>query len=262
MDSLFQIPTEELIKGGLIFLRITGIFFFLPIFGDYPTPNRVRILLAAAMTVGFYGLVPLPDTVAVTTDVILTGWLIFKELLIGLTLGFIARMAFAGVLMAANLVGYQMGFGTASLMMPGADQQMDGFSAFHRVLVILIFLSLDMHHLFVDAIAQSFTIIQLGGVLPQLGLGELLIGLSASIFVISMQLAAPVLVALLFTMAALGLIARTVPQMNVFTLSFPVSFFVGLAVYMATFPFFPEWMREHFLGTHTNMLTALTGLSR
>jgi flagellar biosynthetic protein FliR len=119
---------------------------------------------------------------------------------------------------------------------------------------------MNLHFLFFDAIAQCFELIPLGGAVAHTGLMNLLIKLSSGLFVISLQLAAPVLVALLFTMAALGLAARAVPQLNVFVLSFPISFFVGLLVYIATFPFMPEWMNTHFTNTHNHLLTALSSL--
>jgi flagellar biosynthetic protein FliR len=61
-------------------------------------------------------------------------------------------------------------------------------------------------------------------------------------------------------MAALGLVARAVPQMNVFTLSFPVSFFMGLMIYLACFPFFPAWMETYFADTGSNIYIVLKGL--
>ena len=79
---------------------------------------------------------------------------------------------------------------------------------------------------------------------------------AAGLLAIAIQLAAPILVALLFTMAAMGLIARTVPNMNAFIMSFPASFLVGLVVYIATLPFFPNWMTDHFGSVHEQICTA------
>jgi flagellar biosynthesis protein FliR len=257
---MFEIPPEMILKGTLIFVRIGGILFFLPIFGDSPTPARVRVLLAAGLTFAFYNIVPPLTNIEQFNEVTTIVWALFKELLIGFTLGFITKIAFDGVLMAASLVGFQMGFGTANLFIPDAGQQLNSFTAFHRILMILIFLGMDLHHTFLQAISESFTVLHLGGILPQAGLGELAISLTASIFVVAIQLAAPVLVALLFTMAALGLAARTVPQLNVFTLSFPASFFIGLLVYMASLPYFPEWLQQHFTENQEQMFMALRGL--
>jgi flagellar biosynthetic protein FliR len=122
---------------------------------------------------------------------------------------------------------------------------------------MLIFLTLGLHHVWISALADSFRLIPGGTALPQAGLGVLLIEVTAGVFVTAMQLAAPLLVALLFAMAALGLVARTVPQMNVFAMSFPVSFFLGLVIYAATIPFFPSWMQDHFEGGQEHLFAAL-----
>jgi flagellar biosynthetic protein FliR len=111
---------------------------------------------------------------------------------------------------------------------------------------MLIFLVLSMHHIFIAGIFESFKLIPAGGLSLNAPLAVMLLDISSGVFVIAVQLSAPILVAVLFTTAALGLIARTVPQMNVFTISFPANFFIGLLVYIATLPFFPEWLREHF----------------
>ena len=128
--------------------------------------------------------------------------------------------------MAASFVGYQMGFGTANIMMPGSDTQMNAFTSFHRIFILLVFLSLNLHYIYLHAITKSFQIVPAGMGLPTGEFIQIILQSTSEIFKVSLQLAAPMLVALLFSMAALGLVARTVPQMNVFTLSFPLSFFV------------------------------------
>ena len=243
---MFSFDVQDLLRAVLIFLRIGGIIFVLPIFGDAPTPVRIRTLLAGAIAFGIYPLVPSSWMPNLGTDVVTIFSMVIRELLVGLTIGFIARLAFEGILMAASMVGYQMGFGTAGLFMPDAEQTLSGFSALHRVIVMLIFLTLSLHHIFISAIFDTFILIPAGGALPKADVGMYFIKITADIFVISLQIASPIFVALLFSMAALGLIARTVPQLNVFTLSFPVSFFLGLIIYAATFALYPDWMAKHF----------------
>ncbi len=255
----FQI--EDIFKAALVFIRIGGILMFLPIFGDSPTPVRARIFIAGSLSVLFYHLVPNPVANALQNDAIGIGVIIIKELFIGFSIGFVSKMAFDGILMAASLVGYQMGFGMANLLVPDAGQQLNGFTATHRIIVILIFLGLNLHHIFINAIAYSFTSIPLMGIEVNSGITQLIVQLSADIFTIAIQLSAPILVALLFTMGALGLIARTVPQMNVFTMSFPASFFIGLLVYIASFPFFPDWMKAHFTNTNGHLIQVIQGLT-
>jgi flagellar biosynthesis protein FliR len=253
---------NQLLVGALAFLRIGGILFGLPIFGDAPTPARARILTALALTIGIYPLIPPGWAPILAVDPLVIGAYIVKELLIGLTIGFFARVAFDGLMMAASVVSFQMGFGTANLFLPDYSERMDGFSAFHRMIVMLIFLTLGLHQIFIRAIADTFELIPGGAARLTAPLGVMFINLTGGMLSVAIQLAAPVLVALLFTMAALGLIARTVPNMNAFIMSFPASFCVGLVIYIATLPFFPGWMTEHFASLHeqiTGVIRALAG---
>ena len=178
----------------------------------------------------------------------------------GLFVGFVGRLAFDGILMAASLVGYQMGFGTADLIFPGLNSQVSAFTAMHRGVMMLIFLSLNLHHIYLDGILKTFELIPAGGAIPSKHLMPFLIQLTSGIFRVAMQLSAPVLVALIFANSALGLAARTVPQLNVFTMSFPAGFFVGMFIYLACLPFFPEWTQTHFELSQTYMIRTIQGL--
>lgn len=236
---------------------MSSILFALPVFGDSPTPVRVRVLASLALTIAMHPLLPPGWVPRLGVDVIAFSFYVAREILVGVVIGFLARAAFDGILMAANIVAYQMGFGTATLLMPEMGGTVDAFTVFHRMIVMLIFLTLGLHHVWISALADSFRLIPGGAALPQGGLGVLLIEVTAGVFATALQLAAPLLVALLFAMAALGLVARTVPQMNVFAMSFPVSFFLGLVIYAATLPFFPSWMQEHFEGGQESLFAAL-----
>jgi len=250
---------NQLLVGAMVFLRIGGILFALPLFGEQPTPPRARILAALALTIGFYPLLPPGWAPSLAVGPLTIAGYIFSELLVGLVIGFLARVAFDGILMAASVVSYQMGFGTGNLFLPDLDRT-DGFTAFHRMVVMLIFLSLGLYQLFLVAIADSFKLIPGGAAHFSGPLGEILVQVTAGMLVIAVQLAAPVIVALMFAMAAIGLVARTVPSLNAFQLSFPISFSIGLIVYIATLPFFPGWMRGHFLGVHEQIFAALRAL--
>ncbi len=259
MLSAFPDPIA-LLPGGLAFLRIGAILLALPLIGDPPTPMRVRVLLALSLAIGLSSLIPKIALPSLETDVLSVALIVCREVVIGMVIGYLARMCFDGILMAASIVAYQMGFGTSSLFVPDAGAQMDAFSAFHRVVVMLIFLALDLHHVFIGAIAETFVLIPAGTATMNTSLATMFITLTGGILSIAIQLSAPILVAMLFTMAGLGLVARTVPQMNVFTMSFPVSFFLGMVLYIATLPFFPNWMQSHFLDQRTTLTAAIKSM--
>jgi len=245
----------------LIFIRLTGLIFALPFFGETVVPVQVRVLTSLSLALGLYHVIPSDWGVMDSPGVFGMFFLVVRELLIGLLLGFFAKLFFEGLVMAANLVGYQMGFGTANLLLPGSDLQINAFTALHRILVLVFFLSLSLHYIFINGIVMSFEVIPAGGISPGALTWEALLGATSEIFFIAMQLGAPVLVALMFTMAALGLLARTVPQMNVFTLSFPLSFFIGLGVYMSMTPFLPGWLRLFYINKGREMVSLIQSMS-
>lgn len=243
---MFFLDTETLLKGAMIFFRIGALLFAMPFFGESFIAPQIKILTALSLAIGLYSIVPGDWGSLTQLSAFSIVLLIFNEILVGLVIGYLSRLLFEGLVMAASLVGYQMGFGTASLLLPGTETQMNSFTAFHRILVLLIFLLLGFHRIFISAIVETFSTIPAGASLLKASLGDTLITATSQIFSVAVQLATPVLVSLLFSMASLGLLARTVPQLNVFTMSFPLSFFIGLATYFLALPFFPDWLRHHY----------------
>ena len=261
---MFSFDTGDIITAAATFLRISCIIALLPLFGESNVPVRVRILLSVALTAGIYPLLPASYESAVVLaiqDIGTLSLVMAKEMLIGITLGYTAKLAFDGIVMAASMVGIQMGFNTASVFMPDSEEQTNGFSALHRLLIILIFLALNMHHIYIKSIWDSFQLIPIGHALPSGGLNILLLKISSGIFTTAVQLAAPILVGLLFATCALGLINRAVPQANVFVMSFPANFFVGLFLYMALLPLFPGWLQNYFESSQRQIMTALALLA-
>ena len=253
---------DSILNHGLAFLRVGGVVFALPVLGDQPVPVAVRVLLSAAITASIAHMIPSTAVLPAGADILLLGAVVAKELILGIAIGYLARITFDGLLMAASMVGFQMGFGTASLFVQDAGQQMDTFTAFHRVIMMTIFLMLNLHHLFIDAIMTTFSLLPLGKLSVSLApLAQNALETSGMIFKVALQLGAPVLVALMFTQAALGLVARAVPQLNVFVISFPLSFAIGLIVYVATLPFFPEWMRDHYMVTKESFNVAIRSMA-
>jgi flagellar biosynthesis protein FliR len=262
------IRPQELLIGVFVFVRISAMMFFLPVFGDTSVPVRVRIFASIGMALLFYPIVVPnvawndPDFNFIFQDSFAFAFATFKELFIGAVIGFVAHLIFESILMSANIVGYQMGFGMANFFLPDGNSSTTAFAVFHRMIVLLIFFSLSLHHIFIGAVAYSFDVIPVGLANILVGdVGRVFVELSANLFVIALQISAPILVALLFTMAALGLVARAVPQMHIFTMSFPVSFFAGLIIYAACFPYLADWMKEHFQQAEQLILANLRALS-
>jgi flagellar biosynthetic protein FliR len=259
---MFDLPYESVVVWTLMFIRIGSIIFALPLFGDEPVSVKIRVFLSLSISFIVIPLYQQKWSFIAPNDVIAFGGLALQEIMIGLVIGYFGRLIFDGFVRASTVCGYQMGFGTASLMMPGDGEMATSFDAFHRIMIVLIFFTLGMHHLFLGAIFETFEQIAPGGAVFSKGLSTLSVSSVVNFFVTTLKLAAPILVALSFTMAAMGLVARAVPQMNVFTLSFPVSFFVGLTVYIATLPLFPEWVVENTALGKNTILAVIKAMGR
>lgn len=262
---MFSLDTSEILTAAATFLRISCIVALLPLFGENSVPVRVRIIFSAALAVGVFPILPKSysnEVALALTDVSTLSLIMIKELLIGLVLGYVSKLAFDGIVMAANLVGIQMGFNTGSIFLPDSQEQTNGFSALHRLLIILFFLVLNLHHIYIKTIWESFRLIPIGHALPTGGTQTILLTVSSGIFATAVQLAAPLLVGLLFATAALGLVNRAVPQANVFVLSFPTNFFVGLLLYMALLPLIPGWLQSYFVGSQHQLIVALASLTK
>jgi flagellar biosynthetic protein FliR len=110
----------------------------------------------------------------------------------------------------------------------------------------LIFLAINGHHWFIMAAVKSFSVIPLLGFSPSAALPDLIISLTANVMVLAIKLSAPVVVTILLLNVALGLIARTVPQMNVFIVGFPLQIGLGLFIMGVSIPTFYEILRVYF----------------
>lgn len=240
---------------ALVLCRIGGLFAALPMFGGRRLPNRIKIVAVLAITVVCLPILkitppPLPQ------DAFSLGLLIVRELLIGLTLAFITQIVFAAVELSGQIIGLQMGFSISSVIDPTLGNQMQIMSVMQTLLASLFFLSLNIHHAFIRAIVDSFSIIPLGGWSMSEALIQFLIRSTTDVFVLGIRLAAPVMVALLLTSVVLGIMARAFPQMNVFMVSFPLNIGLGFLVLGMTLLLFFHVLEISF-GALTGQVTTL-----
>ncbi len=206
--------------------RVGSLMATLPIFSGGTTPALVRLGLAVTMALVVFPVAePFLPAVALTPGGL--GLLVANEALLGLMVGFTARILFTAVELGGTIIGYQMGFSAANVYDPQSQHQVSLIGQFQNVLAILLFLALDVHHLFLRAIVDSYRFLAPGGLDLAGGAIPYLVALSGDIFVLGVRFAAPVLAVLHLSGLVLGILARVFPQLNVFMLSFPVN--IGLS---------------------------------
>jgi flagellar biosynthetic protein FliR len=211
----------------LIMMRVSPILFMMPLFNARNLPNLLKVSLALTVSLVLWPVAPL-DASLFPADPCGFMFLLISELMIGLLLGLSVQLVFGGLQLAGELMGVQMGLSMASIVDPQSGGNSTVIAQFHYLLGLLIFLSIDGHHWFFRALIRSFQLLSPGEFVPKAGLYRHLLGLSGRMFLIALQIAAPVMAILFFIQVALGILARAVPQVNILMSSFPLTISLGL----------------------------------
>ncbi len=235
----------------LIIVRITALFAAAPIFGD----NRIPTMLKVGLGV-FTALLLLP-LINVLPSSFQTApgftYAVLKEVMVGVTIGFVAQLLFMGVQFSGQFVSLQMGFAAAMLFDPTTENNVPVLGEFYYLVAILLYLSLGGHGFLFEALRESFDVIPLTGISFSGGFFERFANLTADIFVIALKIAAPVFITILIIDISLGLVARLVPQMNVFMFGFPVKIMTGMIIIMISMPIFGEIFRQLYQTSRVNI---------
>lgn len=243
---------------GLLLIRCLSFFMAGPIFAQRTLPASAKLLLGAGTAVALFPLVPTPGVAGSTLPDFLLA--VTGETFLGLLLGFAAALPFAGIRMAAGLIGIQMGFGIVSVFDPSEGTQEPLMARLYNLFAITLFLVLNGHHLLLRALGASLQAVPLGGVTLGTGVLGQLIGMGGSIFIMMLAVGAPLIAVLFLTDAAMGFVARAVPQMNIFIVGFPVKIGLGLLGVSLTLPFFSRTIDQLIVGLEHDLLTLLAGM--
>jgi flagellar biosynthetic protein FliR len=182
------------------------------------------------------------------------------EVMVGFAIGLVAQLTFGAVQMAGQLAGIQMGIGLSNLIDPQTQEHITSLAQWQNLLALLIFLSVDGHHVLIRAVADSFTVLPLGGGLPSAAGFGMVLDLAGGLFVVALKIAAPVLVLLLLVNAAMGVLAKLIPQLNVFIVGFPLNVAAGLFVLAASQPFTVRLLETSFAGVGDQLARVVRAL--
>lgn len=240
----------------LVLLRVGALLVVAPIFGHRHWLGRAKVGLALMVSVVLFPMVA-DQPLDLPTGVFAYGFLMVREVLMGVVLGFTVLLLFVGIQFAGQLAGLQMGFGIVNVIDPQSSDQVSIIGQFLNIMAILLLLTLDGHHMILSGLVASFEAIPLGGVSFHDGLMFKLMDLTAQVFVIAVKISAPILIALFLVTAAMGVLARTVPQMNVFLVGFPLQIGVGMAALLISLPLFAVFVERLFVNTNRDLVALL-----
>jgi len=233
--TLSLLTPEILIVFLLLTIRIGAIVLSLPLLNSRNIPAQLKVMLILMLSVALYPLVQ-TQQVVIPQRFGHLGLVVVSEMLIGLTIGFVAQILFAGIQLGGEIIGQQMGLNFATIFDPQNAHQVSLIAHFQDVLAMLLFLSGSGHHWFIIAMAESLQSIPLGALSTSGAVLPVILTLLGKACVIAIQLAAPVSIALLLATLVLGVIARLVPQLNVFMLSFPATLGLGMVMLALALP--------------------------
>lgn len=241
--ATINIPLLQLQALFLIFLRVSAIIMTVPFLSNRNVPYMFKGGLALAISLVLFQTVR-PNIAPFQGNILAFGVGVAGEVLIGILIGLSVNLLFAGIRLAGQLAGFQMSFAIANVMDPVTGTQSSVISEAYHLFALVIFLSINGHHMLITSMADSFRLVPVFGFGFSGSLAELMITLSGNMFVIAIKVAAPVIVSLLLTTVALGLTARTVPQMNIFFVAMPLKIFVGLIFLGFSFTYFLSFMKQ------------------
>lgn len=238
-----QIALPQFQSFMVILIRLGGLLAAWPILGSTVIPLQIKTGLILMLALVIFPIIHLPP---LPTDPLKLSAGMASEFLVGLVIGLAVRFVFAGIELAGELIGSQMGLSMIQLFDPLTAHQVPVISQFQTILASLIFLALNIHVVVVRVVAESFQLIPPFGAHLSAPLFDEVLRLSQGLFVLAVRLSAPVLAVVLLVNLGLAIMGRSVSQLNVFVTSFPLTIAAGLFVMGMSLPYGGELLEFEY----------------
>ncbi len=241
-ELLRQFSEEQVAGFFLVLARVTPLFVVAPLFSSRMIPPRVRGIAAVGLTLGIAPLATKGQSVPL--EVWELGGLVAKELLVGLAFAFAISVLFAAITVAGSFTDTLIGFSFGSLVDPITGTQSSVLQQAYSLVGVMVFIVIGGDAWVIQGLNRTYELVPL---LDAPALGTMVAGVQAAfsqIFTAAVELAAPVMLAILITDAAFGVVAKVVPQLNVFQVGFPAKVTVGLLIIGVSLPFAAGWIAD------------------
>jgi flagellar biosynthetic protein FliR len=230
----------DLYKWLMAFLRVSAMLTVFPVFSARNFPVQLRLALGAAVAALICVTLP---TLPEPDDIWGLAHLMAMEVLAGLLFGFVSSLIFYALDMAGGIIGAEIGLTLPPTMNPMSGAQVTAPGSILYYLAAMIWLSLDLHHWLLVGIQRTYTYLPVGGAVLSGALADHVLAGTSEIFVIALQLTAPVIAVSFIISLVFALLGRAVPQMNVFQESFAIRILAGLSVFGLTL----QLMSQHII---------------
>jgi flagellar biosynthetic protein FliR len=244
-------------KFVLVFFRVVSLIWLLPLFESRSVSAAYKAGLSLLIAFLLFNSVPLPDFQG---DAFLLLIAAAKEVLIGLSMGYLVRLLFAMASAAGEVVSVQSGLSFARTMDPTAMVQTSVIEQFQSLLAIMIFLGIDGHHTVLRGIAASLRQVPPGALVVRPALFDYIVVATGKLFGASLRICAPVVVTLFLVEISLGILSRLVPQINVFIEGASMKILITLALLAASLNLIVPVIAGLFRGMDGEMLKVMKSM--
>ena len=255
--ELFAVSPEWSAHFLFVLARLSAALVAVPLLGARAVPAPAKIGLAVLLSLIVLPLQASPSD-SVPTDLLVFASVLGSEVLVGLAIGVAISLVFHGLEMASSIVGLQIGFGLHGVVDPLTGQQSTVIHQFYRLLVTLIFFAVNGHYLVIAGLMHTFDVVPPGSADLTLIAGERVVPFFTALVLVALRISLPVMGAMLLTDLAMGLVARTVPQMPVLFVGFPLKIGIGIVVLALSLPLATAFMGAVF----TSSLLEVNGFLR
>ncbi|HEX5852985.1 MAG TPA: flagellar biosynthetic protein FliR [Solirubrobacteraceae bacterium] len=241
-ELLSKLAGNELTGFILVLARVTPLFFIAPLFSSQMIPVRVRGIVAVAISVGLTPIAMRGQHVP--SEPLLLAGMVVEGMLVGLAFAFTLAMLMAALESAGAMIDVIAGFSYGSLINPMNGESSAVIARFYSLVGTLIFLVIGGDAWTLRGLGRTFQLVPLTEAPRMASLVGGAEHVFSNVFTAALEIAAPVLVALLITDVAFGIVSRVVPQLNVFAVGFPTKVAVALLVVGASLPFVSNWISD------------------
>jgi flagellar biosynthetic protein FliR len=244
-DLLAHFSEEQTAGFILVLARISPLFLLAPLFSSKMLPARAKSIVAVGLAIGIYPIaLHAGDGQHIPMDVLPLAGLILKEMLVGMAFSFSLAALFAAIQVAGSILDTLIGFSFGALVDPITGTNGGVLNQVYALIGVAIFVAINGDQWVIQGLARSYDEIPLADA-PNLNtLVEGAQVVFSGVFGAAIQVCAPVMLAVLLTDVAFGLVSRVVPQLNVFGVGFPAKVTVGLVLVGASLPFMAGWLGD------------------
>ena len=256
MEILLDDVYRLLINVLMPFVRLSAMLLSAPFFGARTIPVRVRIALAVVLTWVMVPGLPASDGI----DVLGAEWwfLLIQQVLIGIAMGLVLQIAMSGIVLAGQNVATAMGLGFASSIDPQNGIQAAVVGQIYLIFGTLVFLATDSHLLLIRVLHESFTVYPINGLSFDIDLLMQVVSFSGYMFETGLLISLPVLIGVLLINIGFGVMTKAAPQLNIFSIGFPMSMIGGFLLILASLPAVMSAMEQTFMDV-MDFLSAVYG---